>query len=100
MELSITDRCPLVGFFIPAAGILAEEVTEAPVTEITEVVTVPVTSVSEANRNGVEAVGIYIDGELAGCGDFGLAYHYRLDDNNKLLRRDAKSLCRQIKEIV
>lgn len=63
----------------PAAGVLAEEVTEAPVTEISEVVTLPVTSVSAENKNGVEAVGIYIDGELAGCVKDGAELKTKLD---------------------
>lgn len=72
----------------PAAGVLSEDVTEAPVTEIPETVTQVVTLASSDRKNGTEAVGIYIDGELAGCVKDGAELKAKLDARLEQIKKE------------
>ena len=72
----------------PAAGVLSEDVTEAPVSEIPETVTQVVTLASSDRKNGTEAVGIYIDGELAGCVKDGAELKAKLDARLEQIKKE------------
>jgi murein DD-endopeptidase MepM/ murein hydrolase activator NlpD len=72
----------------PAAGVLSEEVTETPVTEIPETVTRVVTLTSSDSKNGTEAVGIFIDGKLAGCVKDGAELKAKLDSRLEQIKKE------------